>query len=117
MLPRAARLTSAKQFSQTFRRGARAGGSFVVVHIFPVDETAGCKAGFVVSKAVGNAVVRNRVKRRLRELIRPMMAQLPGNYWIVVRALPESARSRTDLQADLSRTWQRALAKTQQGVV
>ena len=49
------------------------------------------RVGFVVSKAVGNAVVRNRVKRRLRHLTRehlPALAGLPGSAVLVVRALP-----------------------------
>ncbi|MGN0063675.1 MAG: ribonuclease P protein component, partial [Nocardioides sp.] len=50
--------------------------------------------GFVVSKAVGNAVVRNRVKRRLRHLTRdhlPLLQEIPGRVVLVVRALPASA--------------------------
>ena len=42
--------------------------------------------GFVVSKAVGNAVVRNRVKRRLRALVADRMASLPQSATLVVRA-------------------------------
>ncbi|WP_327007224.1 ribonuclease P protein component [Dactylosporangium sp. NBC_01737] len=60
------------------------------------------RAGFVVSKAVGNAVVRNLVKRRLRHLIRSHMAALPSASMIVVRALPASASaSFEDLGRDL----------------
>jgi ribonuclease P protein component len=67
-------------------------------------ETVGvpARAGFVVSKAVGNAVVRNLVKRRLRHLIRSHMAALPSASMIVVRALPASATaSFGDLGRDL----------------
>ncbi len=49
------------------------------------------RAGFVVSKAVGNAVVRNRVRRRLRHLVRPLLGELPDGAMLVVRALPASA--------------------------
>jgi len=47
--------------------------------------------GFVVSKAVGNAVVRNRVKRRLRHQAREHLDSLPGSAVLVVRALPAAA--------------------------
>ena len=49
------------------------------------------RAGFVVSKAVGNAVVRNKVRRRLRHLVRPLLAELPEGATLVVRALPAAA--------------------------
>ena len=49
------------------------------------------RAGFVVSKAVGNAVVRNKVRRRLRHLVRPRLAELPDGALLVVRALPAAA--------------------------
>jgi len=52
---------------------------------------ATARAGFVVSKAVGNAVVRNRVRRRLRHLVRPLLSELPGGATLVVRALPPAA--------------------------
>lgn len=44
--------------------------------------------GFVVSKKVGNSVIRHRVTRRLREIIRPHLADLPVTSTIVIRALP-----------------------------
>ena len=46
------------------------------------------RVGFVVSKKVGNSVVRHRVKRRLREILRPRMSLLPESATCVVRALP-----------------------------
>ena len=44
--------------------------------------------GFVVSRKIGNAVVRNRVTRRLREIIRPQLAGLPAHSAVVIRTLP-----------------------------
>jgi ribonuclease P protein component len=59
----------------------------------PADQ-ASARAGFVVSKAVGNAVVRNTVKRRLRHLVRSRIGDLPAGAVLVVRALPEAANAR-----------------------
>jgi ribonuclease P protein component len=60
------------------------------------------RAGFVVSKAVGGAVVRNRVRRRLRHLMRSRLERLPGGTDVVVRALPGAAkRTYSALGADL----------------
>lgn len=51
------------------------------------------RAGFVVSKAVGPAVVRNKVRRRLRHLVRERLADLPPGSTLVVRALPAAAEA------------------------
>jgi ribonuclease P protein component len=62
----------------------------------------------VVSKAVGNAVTRNRVKRRLRHLARERVTSLPGSGVLVVRALPSAATaSYADLGGDLDAAWRR----------
>ena len=60
------------------------------------------RAGFVVPRAVGSAVVRNRVRRRLRHLVRDRLASLPAGSLLVVRALPGAAdRPYQQLAADL----------------
>ncbi len=46
-----------------------------------LGERSPTRAGFVVSKAVGGAVVRNKVKRRLRHLMRERVDQLPPVAW------------------------------------
>jgi ribonuclease P protein component len=85
----------------------------MVVHL-RVDPDAApgpAQVGFTVSKAVGNAATRNRVKRRLRHLTRehlPALEGLPGRAALVVRALPASAEASYDtLAADLARTLDR----------
>ena len=56
----------------------------------------------MVSRAVGNAVIRNRVRRRLRELVRREV--LPGGSLVVIRALPAAAgASYEELRRDLAR--------------
>lgn len=59
--------------------------------------------GFVVSKAVGNSVVRHRVQRQLRHLMRERVKELPAGARVVVRALPAAAGSSSaELAQDLS---------------
>ena len=61
----------------------------MVVHLtLLTQEEEAPRVGFVVSKKIGNAVVRNRVTRRLREIVRPHLETLPAGSAIVLRALP-----------------------------
>ncbi len=83
------RLHSGDEFRAVTRGGVRSARSHVVVHLSLLTQGEEApRVGFVVSKKVGNAVVRNRVTRRLREIIRPHLAVLPAGSAIVLRALP-----------------------------
>jgi ribonuclease P protein component len=65
-------------------------------------ECSSARVGFVVSKAVGNSVVRHRVTRRLRHLMADRIGTLPPGCALVVRALPAAAgASSSELGADL----------------
>ena len=65
--------------------------------------------GFVVSKAIGNAVARNRVKRRLRHLVIGLPSPFVAD--VVVRALPPSVSAPERLTSDLESAWRRAFAR------
>ncbi|WP_200212054.1 ribonuclease P protein component [Micromonospora coerulea] len=121
MLAAAQRLRRSSDFAAAVRGGRRVGRGGLVVHLtlppttgpdgttlpepardLGVDTSAPSRAGFVVSKAVGNAVVRNTVRRRLRHLVRERLDQLPAGSTLVVRALPAAAEaSYARLGADL----------------
>jgi len=63
-----------------------------------------CRVGFVVSRAVGPAVTRNLVKRRLRHLMRERVDRLEDGSLLVVRAMPAAAGATyRDLEAELDR--------------
>jgi ribonuclease P protein component len=105
------RLTSPVHFREVVRRGRRSGGPLMVVHLLvPSPDRAqepaptGPVVGFVVSKAVGGAVTRNLVKRRLRHLARERTGWLPPHGMLVVRALPAAAEaSYVELARELDR--------------
>ena len=116
MLPRAARLTAGSEFSETVRSGRRAGGRRLVVHLDVGGAPAGAgpaRAGLVVSRAVGGAVVRNRVKRQLRHLLPPRLQELPPASRVVVRALPAAATaSSAELDRELRHSLDRAVDRS-----
>jgi ribonuclease P protein component len=114
VLPSAARLTSSESFRRCVRAGARAGSRTIVLHLDPSGGRADgvdpgpARVGFVVSRAVGGAVVRNRVRRRLRHLVRERLAELPVASVAVVRANPAAAGASYDeLRQDLGRCLER----------
>lgn len=113
MLSSAHRLTDGACFREAVRTGRRSGTRTVVVHLAAAPSADGPpQVGFVVSKAVGNAVTRNRVKRRLRHLAREHVSSLPGSVVLVVRALPPAATaSSEELGVDLARCLRRVLAQ------
>lgn len=94
-------------FGVAVRGGRRAGRTTLVAHLaVPSDREPGADpevlAGFVVSKAVGPAVVRTAVKRRLRHLVRDRLDLLPAGSRLVIRALPPAATADSaTLGADL----------------
>ena len=123
MLPAANRLTRSQDFGLVVRRGRRAGRSRLVVHVLTSAASDGAaaeqrtsaqptldpsKVGFVVSKAVGNSVVRHRVSRKLRHLVRDRLDALPPGTSLVVRALAPSADADS---AELGRDLDAALHK------
>jgi ribonuclease P protein component len=105
-------------FTLATRGGSKAGRPLVSGHLLirqHSEEPA--RVGFVVSKAVGSAVVRNTVRRRLRHLARGYLGLLPGGSLLVVRAAPRAATAcQADLAADLDLVLE-ALLRRQGGVV
>ncbi len=92
VLARSLRLRSAEDFRQTTRQGRRCSTYTVVVHALFDDSPPPPRVGIAVNKAVGIAVQRNRVKRRLRAVMATRITSLPGGR-VVIRALPPSAKA------------------------
>jgi ribonuclease P protein component len=85
---RSQRLRRAREFTAVYQRGRAWSNQLLAVRVLPNDLPHG-RYGFAVGKRVGTAVVRNKVKRRLREAVR---ALAPAGGWdVVVIARPEAA--------------------------
>ena len=114
------RMRRSAEFGSVMRSGRRASRDALgVVYLAPrkspdggtgTDAPAPPRVGFVVSKAVGGAVVRKRVQRRLRHLMRARLAVLPNGSLLVVRAKPAAATLR---QEDLAVQLDSAIAAAQ----
>ncbi|MFT3876420.1 MAG: ribonuclease P protein component [Propioniciclava sp.] len=108
MLPAPHRLRASDEFRSVVRGGVRVGRRTLVVHAIG-KQSPPSRAGFVVSKAVGNAVTRNRVKRRLRHMVAGVLTTSPIPVDVVVRALPDAAHG--PLADDFASAWQTALTR------
>jgi ribonuclease P protein component len=93
MLPSKNRMRFSADFSTTVRSGARSGRRNLVLYAVPTALDQPSIFGFIVSKAVGNAVTRNLVKRRLREIAVHSLRAYPQGLSVVVRALPAAANA------------------------
>lgn len=108
MLARVHRIVDGDHLRQVSRRGSRAASDYFVVARLATSVDAPARIGFIVSKQVGGAVIRNRVRRQLRDLAqREITAGLTGED-VVVRALP--AAGGTSYQ-ELTRAWSRIFTR------
>lgn len=92
------RLSRSRDFDAVYRHGRSVSTRFLVLYWFPREDGAeDARLGLAVPKAVGSAVVRNRMKRRLREAFRARLPELPQDqdYVLVVRpGLAEAVETR-----------------------
>lgn len=88
--PRAARMRRRRDFARTIRDGRTVAGEAFVIHCLAVPGERRL-LGVVCGRRVGNAVVRNRVKRRLRELFRTHPEHFRNGLWFVAVAKPPIA--------------------------
>ena len=114
MLATKNRMRTSANFSHTVRSGVRNGRRNLVLYMVFTSPDSPSQIGFIVAKTVGNAVTRNLVKRRLREIVVETLRQHPFGVNVVVRALPDSAAaSFSELVTDYRKAFSSALSRLQ----
>jgi ribonuclease P protein component len=88
------RLTHRSEYERVKRNGITQRGKFLMLSVMPVENSGSWRAGFVTSARLGGAVVRNRMRRRLREIVRRHQHELRQGVWFVIVARQEAATAR-----------------------
>ena len=112
MLPRTYRLKDKNDFRKVYQRGKSVAYPYFVL-FYKTNNNKQCRIGFSVSKKVGKAVVRNRIKRQFRELCRQKLSLFPvgKDYIIIVRSKALDAGF-----AQLSKQMDKALIRLEQNI-
>jgi ribonuclease P protein component len=101
------RLVRSSDFARIRAEGRTIRGNLMMLGVMIGNDAQSFRAGFVTSRRVGGAVVRNRIRRRLREIVRLQQRQLRQDLWLVTIARSGAARA---LYPELRDEWLR-LAK------
>ncbi len=89
--PRSVRITRPADYKRVFEQGRKVVGVHFICYAVRGEEGEGCRLGFAVSRKTGNAVARNRTKRRLREYFRLHRPLFAPDMLVVVVARPGCA--------------------------
>ena len=103
------RLKLSREFERVRKEGRAVRGGLLMLSVLPVDGEKRFRVGLITSRRVGGAVARNRVRRRLREIVRRNQQALKGGIWFVVIARRSAAQTDSAaLEAEWLRLAQRA---------
>lgn len=103
------RLKRREDFRKVFRIGRSTANREFVVYVFSRRERGPVRFGISVSKKVGNAVVRNRIKRSVKEICRHWAVDMPSNIDIVmIVRKPVAAMDFRQMQSSLRHVFLRA---------
>ena len=111
MLARPNRLTRGADYKAVVRKGRRCAGPNTVTYVTTTGQDRSARFGFIVSRQVGPAVVRNTVRRRLKAVCAEALPSVLAGSDVVIRALPAAATAPFgDLRAEVARCLARSAA-------
>ena len=91
--PKARRLTHASEYERVKRDGLVRRGKLLMLSAAVVENSGLSRVGFITSRRLGSAVARNRVRRRLREIVRRHQHDLRQDFWIVLVARRDAVKA------------------------
>ena len=91
--PKERRLTRASEYERVKREGLVWRGKLLILNTARIANSGVCRMGFITSRRLGSAVIRNRVRRRLREILRQRQHDLKRDFWIVLIARRDAANA------------------------
>jgi ribonuclease P protein component len=100
--PAARRLKLSREFRRVREEGRAVRGRLFLLGLLEVEAEPAWRLGLVTSRRVGGAVARNRVRRRLREIVRQQQHAIRPGVWLVVVARPAAAEASS---AELEQEW------------
>jgi ribonuclease P protein component len=105
---RSSRLSRASEFSLVKASGKSWTGKHLVLAILAREPEAAPRIGIITTKRLGNAVYRNQIRRRIREIFRLNQHRIRNGFWIVIIARRSAALATFD---ELQRDWLRLVER------
>ena len=106
--PKRVRLLRSTDFRKVYDQGSRFSGPFFAAFCLRGAPEDGPRIGFTVPRAVGKAVVRNRIKRRMREAVRLRLNRLNTSWSIVINPRAKSLEAAAaELEREVERLFER----------
>ncbi len=107
-LPASVRIKASRDFLRVRQDGTGHPGRFLVLQVLRDSSLAGFRFGIISPRKVGKAVVRNRIRRRLREIVREHQREIADGTWLVILARWRAPEAEF---ADLEKDWLRLMKK------
>ena len=91
--PKRRRLTRALEFERVKQHGYAERGRLITLSVLAMKDAGPCRVGFITARAIGSPIIRNRIRRRLREIVRKHQRDLREDFWIVLIARRDAANA------------------------